>query len=70
MSMIDPSIDELAKKADSKYTLVILAAKRAREITKEHPNENLREREVSTSFKEIMEDLITYNRKKTLTIER
>lgn len=64
MSMIDPSIDELAKKADSKYTLVILASKRAREITKEHPNENLAEREVSTAFKEIMRDEVTYERDK------
>ena len=29
MSMVDPSIDYLAEKVDSKYTLVILAAKRA-----------------------------------------
>ncbi|WP_419055190.1 DNA-directed RNA polymerase subunit omega, partial [Phascolarctobacterium faecium] len=29
--MVDPSIDYLAEKVDSKYTLVILAAKRARE---------------------------------------
>ena len=34
MSMVDPSIDYLAEKVDSKYTLVILAAKRARELTK------------------------------------
>ena len=33
MSMVDPSIDYLAEKVDSKYTLVILAAKRARELT-------------------------------------
>jgi DNA-directed RNA polymerase subunit omega len=30
--MIDPKIDELLEAVDSKYTLVILAAKRAREI--------------------------------------
>ena len=30
--MIEPSIDELLEKVDSKYSLVILAAKRAREI--------------------------------------
>lgn len=30
--MIEPSIDDLLEKVDSKYTLVILAAKRAREI--------------------------------------
>jgi DNA-directed RNA polymerase subunit omega len=30
--MIEPKIDELLEKVDSRYTLVILAAKRAREI--------------------------------------
>jgi DNA-directed RNA polymerase subunit omega len=30
--MIEPKIDELLKHVDSRYTLVILAAKRAREI--------------------------------------
>lgn len=30
--MIEPSIDELLSKVDSKYSLVVLAAKRAREI--------------------------------------
>ena len=30
--MINPSLDILVKKVDSKYTLVVLAAKRAREL--------------------------------------
>jgi DNA-directed RNA polymerase subunit omega len=30
--LIDPKIDDLLAKVDSKYTLVILAAKRARQI--------------------------------------
>lgn len=30
--MIHPSLDVLVEKVDSKYTLVVLAAKRAREI--------------------------------------
>ena len=30
--MIEPKIDDLLARADSKYTLVILSAKRAREI--------------------------------------
>ena len=32
MTMIKPSLDELATKVDSKYSLVILAARRARAI--------------------------------------
>jgi DNA-directed RNA polymerase subunit omega len=32
MSLIDPKIDDLLAQVDSKYTLVIMAAKRARQI--------------------------------------
>jgi DNA-directed RNA polymerase subunit omega len=32
IAMIEPKIDELQERVDSRYTLVILAAKRAREI--------------------------------------
>ena len=65
MSMVDPSIDYLAEKVDSKYTLVILAAKRARELT--IPGVNSAEKEVSAALKEIANDTIptsvlkTYN---------
>ncbi len=60
MSMVDPSIDYLAEKVDSKYTLVILAAKRARELTV--PGVNAAEKEVSTALQEIGSDVITYQR--------
>ena len=45
MSMVNPSIDKLAEMVDSKYTLAILAAKRARELTK--PGQTLPEKEQS-----------------------
>lgn len=61
MSMVDPSIDYLAEKVDSKYTLVILAAKRARELTV--GNQNMPQKEVSTALCEIADDVITYERK-------
>lgn len=61
MSMVDPSIDYLAEKVDSKYTLVILAAKRARELTV--GNQNMAQKEVSTALREIADDVITYERK-------
>lgn len=32
MSMMEPSLDSLVEKVDSKYTLVVAAAKRARDI--------------------------------------
>lgn len=62
MSMVNPSIDKLATMVDSKYTLVILAAKRARELTK--PGQVLAEKEVSIALKEVGENKITYTRKK------
>lgn len=61
MSMVDPSIDYLAEKVDSKYTLVILAAKRARELT--GSNQNMPQKEVSMALREIADDVITYERK-------
>ncbi len=64
MSMVNPSIDYLAEKVDSKYTLVILAAKRARELTV--PGVNAAEKEVSTALKEIAKDVITYERTKNV----
>ena len=61
MSMVDPSIDYLAEKVDSKYTLVILAAKRASELTV--GNQNMPQKEVSIALREIADDVITYERK-------
>lgn len=60
MSMVDPSIDYLTEKVDSKYTLAMLAAKRACELTV--PGQNLPEKEVSIALKEIANDTITYER--------
>ena len=64
MSMVDPSIDYLAEKVDRKYTLVILAAKRARELTV--PRVNAAEKEVSSALKEISVDTITFERTKNV----
>ena len=64
MSMVEPSIDRLADMVDSKYTLAILAAKRAREITV--PTANKDEKEVSVALKEIYDGAITYERTKNV----
>lgn len=60
--MLYPSIDEIRTKADSKYTLVVLAAKRARDIIEGMPKltEAEVEKPVSIATNEIAEDLITY----------
>jgi len=62
MSMVNPSIDKLATMVDSKYTLTLMAAKRARELTK--PGQSLPGTEVSLALKEVGEKKITYTRKK------
>lgn len=62
--MLYPSINEIRLKADSRYTLVVLAAKRARDITEGKPKltEVDIDRPVSIAANEIAEDLITYRR--------
>lgn len=62
--MLYPSINIIRQKADSRYTLVILAAKRARDIIDGKPKltEADIEKPVSIAANEISEDLITYRR--------
>ncbi len=62
--MLYPSINEIRKKADARYTLCILAAKRARDIIDGKPvlSDCDIERPVSIAAHEIAEDLITYER--------
>ncbi|WP_300342956.1 DNA-directed RNA polymerase subunit omega [Nesterenkonia sp.] len=70
--IIDPPIDDLVKKADSKYALVLFAAKRARQINNyyaqlheglfEHigplVETKLNEKPLSIALREINEDLL------------
>ena len=60
--MLYPSINKIRTKVDSRYTLVILAAKRARDIIEGMPKltEADVEKPVSIASNEIAEDLITY----------
>lgn len=63
--MLYPAVDEIKKKVDSKYTLAILTAKRARDIIDGKPVllDELEERNpVSVAAEEIDEDYITYSR--------
>ncbi len=61
-NMIEPPIDILLKKADSRYTLVVMAAKRARELTKgSHKlTECTSEKPVTIAINEINENRITH----------
>ncbi len=63
MSMIKPSMEELMPKADNKYVLVVMAAKRARHLvaTGQASNEDwVQEKPVSRALREVAEDLISY----------
>jgi DNA-directed RNA polymerase subunit omega len=72
--LLYPSINEIRKKADSRYTLVILAAKRARDLIDGKPRliemesdisaspEEESEIPVSIAANEIYKNLITYSR--------
>lgn len=62
--MIYPSIDVLMTKVDSKYTLVIAAAKRARMLNEDAPRlmESASLKSVSIALEEIATDKIGYER--------
>lgn len=62
--MFEPSIKLMKQKADSRYTLAMMAAKRARDIVEGKPSlvEMDIEKPVSIAVREIAEDLITYSR--------
>jgi DNA-directed RNA polymerase subunit omega len=79
--LIEPSIDELLSKVDSKYSLVILAARRAREINSYYSQlgegrgdfvpplvetGGLRAKPLSISLQEIAEDKVTAERIETI----
>ena len=62
--MLYPSINKIRTKTDSRYTLVILAAKRSRDIIDGIPNLTQEDvsKPVSVAANEIAEDLITYRK--------
>jgi len=64
--MIKPSLDMLIKKVDNKYTLVVLAAKRAREIMNGSPIlvETKSNKPVTIALEELAANKITYERTK------
>jgi DNA-directed RNA polymerase omega subunit len=61
--MIEPPIDELLKLADNRYTLVNVAAKRARQIIGEgHTEDERSNRAVQIALEEIICAKTTYER--------
>ncbi len=64
--MIYPSVDELEKQVDAKYTLVIAAAKRARQLREGSAPlvEVSSSKEVSIALHEIARGKVSYERTK------
>ncbi len=62
--LLYPAIDKLKDQVDSKYTLCIMAAKRARDLTDGKPQLTLAEnnKPLSIATKEIAESYISYKR--------
>ena len=64
--LLYPSVDYLKTKVDSKYTLAILSAKRARDLIDKKPwlidNVADNEKPLSIATAEIAEELISYKR--------
>ncbi|MDO5567790.1 MAG: DNA-directed RNA polymerase subunit omega [Eubacteriales bacterium] len=71
--MLYPSINELRKKVDSRYTLCILAAKRSRDLIDGKPlltSHIPSPRPVSMAAQELSEDLISYKSAEQVYVER
>ncbi len=62
--LIYPSIDSLMQKVDSKYSLVVIAAKRARELQdmEQALGEGHRKKPVTQALEEVNAGIITYHR--------
>ncbi|RJQ28296.1 MAG: DNA-directed RNA polymerase subunit omega [Peptococcaceae bacterium] len=62
--MNQPTLDQLLHKVDSRYTLVVLAAKRARTITESLSAESdgAGVKPVTVALKEIVDDKVKYRR--------
>ena len=60
-------MDSLIKKVDSKYTLVVLAAKRARALVEDSPRlvQAKSPKPVGIALEEILEGKVTFQRTKT-----
>ncbi len=64
--MIYPSLDELLKHADNRFMLVILAAKRARQIIEERQaDDECSTKPVTIAFEEIINGKTKYESTKT-----
>ena len=68
MALNDPSLDVLMGYADNRYTLVIISAKRARQVTERFTQEEEKEsipefdKSVSSALQEVASGSVTFER--------
>lgn len=69
--MLNPSFQELEEKGDSRYTLVMLTAKRARRIIEgsEPLLDTDSKKPVSIALEEVLEGKITYTRSQDISLK-
>ncbi|MCK9443514.1 MAG: DNA-directed RNA polymerase subunit omega [Tissierellaceae bacterium] len=69
--MLNPSFNELAEKGDSRYTLVMVTAKRARQIIKGSQPliETTSIKPVSIALEEVLDGKVSYTRPNTNSIK-
>lgn len=71
--MIEPSISDLMKKFDSRYTLAMATAKRARQLTDgDTPlsNKGSKSKPVSVAVNELYEDKVAFKRERAISQEK
>lgn len=64
MTVNQPSLDELMKKVDSRYTLVVVVAKRARMLTEKGEEDDPVTKPVTRALHEVVQGQIRYRRTK------
>lgn len=69
--MLYPSINDILKKVDSRYTLVLLVSKRSRQLVdgKEQLVELDSNKPVSIALQEVADDKVTYTRPDISSVE-
>ena len=65
--MVEPCLDELLEKVDSKYTLVTVSSKRARSIMEKF--ENSLDNPVSMALREVADGKVTWVRDESILAE-
>lgn len=69
--MLYPSVNDILKKVDSRYTLVLLVSKRARQLVDgQEPYVGIKSsKPVSIALHEVADDKVTYSRPETNSIK-